>query len=72
MLDFGKRNLKFVLEIVTTGYRLPFISLPPPLFVRIHRSALEHSNFVHDSIKKLVQSHCVHKVLVCPNVCSPL
>ena len=43
-----------VVEIVTTGYRLPFILFPPPLFARNHKSASEHSIFVHDSIEELV------------------
>lgn len=33
----------FVNEIVTHGYRIPFIRLPDPFFYRNHRSPLKHA-----------------------------
>ena len=63
---------RFVLDIVKAGYCLPFITYPPPLVARNHKSALEHAKFVKDSIDELVLSHCVQRVVSCPTVCSPL
>ena len=72
---FWKEKLEasqFVLDIVTNGYQLPFIAFPQPMIAKNHRSALEHSKFVKESIGDLVQSHCVRESLSCPKVCSPL
>lgn len=40
----------FVREIMTQGYRIPFIRLPWPVFKSNHRSALEHCDFVSSAI----------------------
>ena len=61
-----------MLDIVRTGYRLPFITFPPPLEADNHQSALEHANFVEESIGDLVQSRCVQESMSTPTVCSPL
>ena len=62
----------FVREIVTQGYRIPFIRLPDPVIYKNHRSALEHAEFVEDAIKELVAQSCVAQCPQCPTVCSPL
>ena len=62
----------FVKEIITQGYRIPFIRLPDPVFYRNHRSALEHADFVEEAIKELVALFCVVQCSQCPAVCSPL
>ena len=62
----------FVREIVTQGYRIPFLKLPWPVFKCNHRSALEHSDFVSSAIQELVDSGCVLPTGTCPIVCSPL
>jgi hypothetical protein len=48
-----------VKEIITQGYRIPFLKVSWPLFKRIHRSALEHDEFVATAIEVLVQTGCV-------------
>ena len=62
----------FVKEIVTQGYRIPFLKVSWPVFKCNHRSALEHEEFVTSAIKELVQTGCVVPSDQCPNVCSPL
>ena len=49
----------FVKEIVTQGYRIPFLKVAWPVFKCNHRSALEHEEFVTSTIKELVQTGCV-------------
>ena len=68
----GLEPSQFVLDIVRMGYRLPFITFPPPLEADNHQSALEHANFVEESIGDLVQSRCVQESVSAPTVCSPL
>ena len=68
----GLEASQFVLDIVRTGYRLPFITFPPPLEADNHQSALEHATFVEESIRDLVQARCVQESVSTPTVCSPL
>ena len=62
----------FVKEIVSQGYRIPFIRLPDPVCYRNHRSAIEHADFVQEAIQELVDLACVTQCPKCPVVCSPL
>ena len=62
----------FVLGIIRSGYRLPFIRFPPSVCMRNHQSALENPAFVSNAIEELVQTNCVLACDVCPLVCSPL
>ena len=62
----------FIKEIVTQGYRIPFIRLPDPVCYRNHRSAFGHADFVEEAIKELVALSCVVQCSECPAVCSPL
>ena len=73
--DFWLKELEsssFVKEIVTEGYRIPFIRLPEPVFYRNHKSSFEHSKFTEEAIQDLVAKNCVVQCMECPIVCSPL
>ena len=73
--DFWLSELQpssFVSEIVTVGYRLPFIRPPDPIFQLNHKSARENAAFVNATIKELVAGRCVVRCEQCPIVCSPL
>ena len=72
VLERGIEASQFVLDIVTNGYKLPFIAYPQPMIAKNHHSALKHSKFVEDSIGDLVWSRCVRESMSCPIVCSPL
>ena len=61
----------FVKEIITQGYRIPFLKVPWPVFKCNHRSALEHEEFVATAIEELVQTGCVVSHVECPTVCRP-
>lgn len=61
-----------MLDIVTNGYKLPFIAFPQPMIAKNHLSAFKHGKYVEESIGDLVHSRCVRESIVCPTVCSPL
>ena len=41
---------QFVRDIVTSGYRLPFLAYPPAVCANNHRSALEDAPFVSGAV----------------------
>ena len=63
----------FVLSVIESGYKLPFVSVPVKYFFRNHKSAVDNRTFVCEAIEQLllagsaveVKRHQVH-------VCSPL
>jgi hypothetical protein len=57
----------FVIDMITSGYRLPFLALPPAVCAKNHRSV-----FVEETIQELVESGCAVKVPTFPVVFSPL
>ena len=64
---------QFVFEIVTEGYRLPFIQTPTPFHQANHvSSALREQEFVEGEIAKLVAAGCAEELPQVPFVCTPL
>ena len=63
---------QFVLDIVTEGYRLPFVKYPQPAIADNHHSALVDAEFVVQAIEELLLSKCIQQSLRPPVVCSPL
>ena len=60
-----------MLDIVTNGYKLPFLPFSQPMIAKNHRSAFKHDKFVEESIDDIVHPR-VRESIVCPTVCSPL
>ena len=63
---------QFIIDVINTGYRLPFLAFPPAVCARNHKSALEHATFVSEAIQELIDAGCAVCVPTCPTVCSPL
>ncbi len=63
---------EFVWNIVNNGYKLPFMSLPPPIFLKNNASAIKHSQFATTAIYELLLKHLVVEVDVPPTVVNPL
>lgn len=63
---------QYVCDIVTSGYRLPFLAFPPAVCAKNSKSAIEHASFVAEAIQELLEAGCVTRVSSYPTVCSPL
>lgn len=63
---------KFILDIISDGYKIPFITTPPPVHLKNNGSALEHSDFVNDAILELLQDDRIHELTVPPEIINPL
>ena len=63
---------QYVCDIITSGYRLPFLVFPPAVCAKNNKSAIEHATFVSEAIQELLEAGCVTRVSSCPTVCSPL
>ena len=51
----GLQSISFVLDIVDSGYRLPFKdTTPSKCFLKNNKSALKNSDFVKTAIKQLL------------------
>ena len=46
--------LDFILSVIRAGYRIPFISTPPPHHSKNNSSALEEPGFVAEAISELL------------------
>ena len=51
--------LGFILSIVRDGYKIPFVTLPPPKVSPNNHSAVTHSHFVSEAICDLLRTNCV-------------
>lgn len=61
-----------VLDIITEGYKMPFLTLPESEFLRNNRSALDNEIFVTQAISELLDCHSVEMVECQPKVVNPL
>lgn len=62
----------YVLDIVQSGYVMPFCTEPPKYYRANQRSALENPSFVSCAIDELLADGRVRSVEEQPHVCSPL
>ena len=63
---------KFILDIISDGYKIPFITIPPPVHFKNNGSALEHSDFVNDAILELLQDNRIEELTTPPEIVNPL
>ena len=45
---------QFIIDIINSGYGLPFLAFPPAVCARNPKSAFEHVNFVSEAIQDLL------------------
>ena len=64
----------FVLDAISEGYRLPFIRVPDPCFIRNNRSAELHPSFFFfwEAAIKLLVADCIEEHLEPPYCTNPL
>ena len=73
--DFWIHDLKpssFVVDVIETGYKLPFKEIPPPSFEGNNLSARQDKDFVRSEVKRLESLGCVEKVFEKPYLVLPL
>jgi hypothetical protein len=62
----------FVLDIIESGYKIPFLYAPTSFFAKNNRSSLDHPAFVQSAISELLLKRCIVEVATPPYCCNPL
>ena len=63
---------RFILDIISDGYKIPFITTSPSVHLKNNGSALEHSDFVNDAILELLQDNRIEELTTPPEIVNPL
>ena len=72
---FWRHTLKvstFVQSVIGNGYKIPFVSQPPPFSAKNKNSSTDHHPFVDHAIRDLILHGCVEAVPSEPYCCNPL
>lgn len=64
--------LMFVIQSVNEGYKIPFVSRPPPFVKENNRSAFSHAEFVNDAVSELLFDGRIEEVFETPVIINPL
>ena len=62
----------YILDVVQTGYKLPFKTLPDCIVLGNNKSARSNPGFVEEEIDRLLTKGVVQEVQGCPQVVNPL
>ena len=65
-------TLDFILDVIKEGYKIPFISTPPPKHYSNNASALREADFVDQAIAELLADNCVEELYSPPVILNPL
>ena len=74
-LDFWKNVLSssaYITDVIDSGYKIPFDTIPPTSYARNNKSSLIHPNFVESAIAELLRNNCVIQVNSQPYCCNAL
>ena len=55
-------TLDFILDVIKEGYKIPFISTPPPKQYSNNGSAFREADFVEQAIAELLADNCVEEL----------
>ena len=61
-----------IIHIVEHGYAIPLNYLPPTMFLRNNKSALDHADFVRVSIDDLLHKGAIQELEKAPRIVNPL
>ena len=61
-----------MLDIISDGYKIPFITTPPPCKFRNNASARKDSDFVTEAVLGLLHDKCVEELDAAPEIINPL
>ena len=62
----------FILSIIRCGYKIPFISTPPPQLFKNNGAAVNECVFVGDAILELLRDNRIEEVFSSPDIVNPL
>ena len=62
----------FILSVIRNGYKIPFISTPPPRLFTNNASALKEADFVSEAIFELLRDNRVEEIISPPDIVNPL
>ena len=62
----------FILSTIRCGYKIPFISTPPPQLFKNNGSAVSECEFVGDAILELLRDNRIEEVFSSPDIVNPL
>jgi hypothetical protein len=74
-LQFWKNILcvtQYIAEIIEFGFKIPFIKVPSQIFCRNNSSARNHSNFVENAIRELLDAGCIKESYARSHCVNPL
>ena len=63
---------QFIIDKISRGYVIPFLTTPPAAQFNNHKSALEHKEFVNSAIMDLIKSGFIVGCPLPPTVVNPL
>ncbi|CAG2232672.1 unnamed protein product [Mytilus edulis] len=64
--------LKFILDLIENGYKIPLINEPESVLLRNNKSALEHKDFVEKAVQELIDASLIEEVSNRPHVVNQL
>lgn len=62
----------FAVDVISHGYKIPFVENPSRVRLNNNKSALDNSDFVHTAISELLENHSVVETPFIPHVVNPL
>jgi len=62
----------FILSVIRNGYKIPFISTPPPRRFTNNASARKKADFVREAILDLLRDNSVEEIIFPPDIVNPL
>ena len=65
-------TLDFILDVIKEGYKIPFISTPPPKHYSNNASAVREADFVDQAIAELLADNRVEELSSRPAILNPL
>ena len=63
---------QFIIDIIQNGYKIPFLSIPPPFKASNNKSAINERQFVEQAITELLLHECIIEVGSPPGIINPL
>ena len=70
--SFGRCAPDFILNVIRDGYKIPFISTPPPHHYREDATAVKEAHFVGEAILELLRDNRIEELFSPPDVINPL